>query len=100
METYFGRKATMQSMVDRYRQTVNEDCRIYSVNLSGYVQSQLRPRDKRTHLLSGSSEQLLDIIKGLEDGSHDLPTIEVLRTRYQKPERRNVSSLSADQRFE
>ncbi len=91
MEEYFGRRATMQSMVDRYRQTVNRDCFVYSVNLSGHGQSQLRPKDERTHLLSGWSEKLLDTIRDLEAGkteqsepSIEVPTIEVLRSRYQR----------------
>jgi hypothetical protein len=91
MEKYFGRRATMQSMVDRYRQTVNKDCFVYSVNLSGHGQSQLRPQEGRTHLLSGWSEKLLDVIRDLEAGrtgqaepSVEVPTIEVLRSRYQR----------------
>jgi hypothetical protein len=96
IEAYFGKKATMQSMVDRYRQAVNKDCFVYSVNLSGHGQSQLRPGDDRTHLLSGWSEKLLDMIRDLETGKTaedqapaavdqapvELPTIEVLRRRY------------------
>jgi hypothetical protein len=91
MEAYFGNKATMQSMVDRYRQAVNKDCFVYSVNLSGHGQSQLRPNDHRTHLLSGWSEKLLNTIRDLEAGkteqdqpSVEVPTIEVLRARYQR----------------
>lgn len=91
MEEYFGKRATMQSMVDRYRRTVNENCCVYSVNLSGHGQSQLRPNDERTHLLSGWSEKLLDMIRDLEAGktepsepSREIPTIEVLRSRYQR----------------
>lgn len=92
LEKYFGKKATMQSMVDRYRQAVNKDCFVYSVNLSGHGQSQLRPNDDRTHLLSGWSEKLLDIIRDIEAGVSDepekqveVPAIEVLRVRYQQP---------------
>ena len=69
LEKYFGRHATMQSMVDRYRQAVNRDCFVYSINLSGYGQSQLRPNDNRTHLLSGWSENLLKTIAEIEAGS-------------------------------
>ena len=90
LEKYFGKKATMQSMVDRYRQAVNKDCFVYSVNLSGHGQSQLRPNDDRTHLLSGWSEKLLDMMSDLEAGVSDepeqtveLPAIEVLRSVYQ-----------------
>ncbi len=91
LEKYFGKKATMQSMVDRYRQTVNPNCAVYSVNLSGYGQSQLRPGDNRTHLLSGWSEKLVDMIRDLEGGDSnesekvvEVPVIEVLRSRYRQ----------------
>ena len=91
LEKYFGKKATMQSMVDRYRQAVNKDCFVYSVNLNGHGQSQLRPNDERTHLLSGWSEKLLDLIRDIEAGvskeqeqAVEVPAIEVLRSRYQQ----------------
>lgn len=91
LEEYFGKKATMQSMVDRYRQAVNPNCWVYSVNLSGHGQSQLRPKDARTHLLSGWSEKLLNMIRELEAGKAEddgppveVPTIEVLRDRYRR----------------
>lgn len=92
MEEYFGKRATMQSMVDRYRQAVNPACFVYSVNLAGYGQSQLRPGDDRTHLLSGWSEKLLDMIRDLEAGRTpggegqpvEVPAIEVLRSRYRR----------------
>ena len=82
----------MQSMVDRYRQAVNQGCFVYSVNLSGHGQSQLRPHDDRTHLLSGWSEKLLDMIREIEAGRKEepdqgveVPAIEVLRSRYRRP---------------
>ncbi len=91
LEEYFGKKATMRSMVDRYRQAVNPDCWVYSVNLSGHGQSQLRPNDKRTHLLSGWSEKLLDLMRDIEAGKFEedgpkieVPAIEVLRDRYRR----------------
>ncbi|MEZ6043117.1 MAG: TROVE domain-containing protein [Planctomycetaceae bacterium] len=91
LEKYFGKKATMQSMVDRYRQAVSKDCYVYSVNLNGHGQSQLRPGDDRTHLLSGWSEKLLDMIRDIEscvdtstEQSVEVPTIEVLRSRYRQ----------------
>ena len=75
----------MQSMVDRYRQAVNKNYFVYSVNLNGHGQSQLRPGDDWTHLLSGWSEKLLDMIRDIEAGVSDepekaieVPAIEVL----------------------
>jgi hypothetical protein len=98
MEEYFGKGATVQMMVDRYREKVNPACRAYSVNLAGYGQSQLRPGDTRSHLLSGWSEKIVDLIRDLEAGplvltvDHQagtevaeplaVPVIEVLRERY------------------
>ncbi|HEY1191011.1 MAG TPA: TROVE domain-containing protein [Gemmata sp.] len=99
LETYFGKGATMQVMIDRYRDRVNPTCRAYSVNLSGHGQSQLRPGDTRTHLLSGWSDKIVDLIRGLETGEPvfmieegaparaeplPVPVIEVLRERYRR----------------
>lgn len=92
MDKYFGKGATIQSMVDKYRQAVNPACWVYSINLSGHGQSQLRPGDDRTHLLSGWSEKLLDMIRDLEAGrtpeengqAVEVPAIEVLRQRYRR----------------
>jgi hypothetical protein len=99
MEEYFGKGATMPVMVDRYREQVHAPCRAYSINLSGHGQSQLRPGDTRSHLLSGWSDKLVDLIRGLEgeavhtiDGATGtvtaeplaVPVIEVLRARYRR----------------
>jgi hypothetical protein len=88
MSQYFGRNATVQSMVDQYRQAVNPAAFVYSINLSGHGQSQLRPGDERTHLLSGWSEKVFDLMRDVEAGTagrpavNSVPTIEVLRARY------------------
>jgi alpha-beta hydrolase superfamily lysophospholipase len=70
---------------------VNADVSVYSINLSGHGQSQVRPGDQRTHLLSGWSERLFDLVRQLEDGQAEaeaeetpLPTIEILRQRYRR----------------
>ena len=75
-------------------------CRAYSVNLAGYGQSQLAPGDPRSHLLSGWSDKIVDLIRQLEagdtvftvDGSAGttaaeplaVPVIDVLRERYRR----------------
>jgi hypothetical protein len=90
MSPYFGAKATIQSMIDRYRREVNKDCRVYSINLAGYGQAQTRPTDEKSHILSGWSENIIRTINDLESGVQptqdgkavELPTIEVLRRRY------------------
>ncbi len=100
LETYFGKGATVQVMVDRYRAKVNPTCRAYSVNLAGYGQSQLAPGDARSHLLSGWSDKVVDLIRGLEAGGTvytvdepvgettaepvSVPVIEALRERYRR----------------
>jgi hypothetical protein len=89
MSPHFGRNATVQSMIDEYRRAVNPRAFVYSINLSGHGQSQLRPADDRTHMLSGWSEQLFRLVRDLEAsaantpaGLPELPTIEALRARY------------------
>jgi hypothetical protein len=100
MEQYFGKGATVQAMVDRYREKVSPSCRAYSVNLAGYGQSQLKPGDTRSHLLSGWSDKIVDLIRDLEAGGTvvtvdaaagtagaepvSVPVIEVLRERYRR----------------
>ncbi|HYH64758.1 MAG TPA: TROVE domain-containing protein [Urbifossiella sp.] len=100
LEKYFGKGATVQVMVERYRAKVNPTCRAYSVNLAGYGQSQLAPGDARSHLLSGWSDKVVDLIRGLEAGGTvhtvdeasgttvaepvSVPVIDVLRERYRR----------------
>lgn len=94
MSKHFGTKATVQSLVDVYREKVNPGVYVYSINLNGHAQSQFRPHGERTHLLSGWSEKLLNVISDLETGQPDttaprnevgnVPTIEVLRDRYRR----------------
>lgn len=100
LEEFFGKGATMQVMVERYRAQVNPTCRAYSVNLAGYGQSQLAPGDARSHLLSGWSDKIVDLIRGLESGEPvytvdepactvaaeplAVPVIELLRERYRR----------------
>jgi hypothetical protein len=87
MSQYFGRNATVQSMIDVYRRDVNPDVWVYSINLSGHEQGQLRPNGYRTHQLSGWSEKVFTLIRqteseGTQDANHAVPTIELLRERY------------------
>jgi hypothetical protein len=90
MAEYFGARATVQSMIDMYRQEVNDGIHVYSINLSGHGQSQLRPGEDRTRILSGWSEKVFDLMRRLESGVQEcndveaLPTIEVLRQRYRR----------------
>ena len=87
MSQYFGKEATIQSLIEKYRAEVNADVWVYSINLSGHGQSQLRSSG-RAHLLSGWSEKLFDLVGQLEGvpvaevEAKPLPAIEALRARY------------------
>jgi hypothetical protein len=91
-EQVFGKDASIQGLVDKYRRTVNPDCRVYSINLNGHGQAQTRPSDTKTQLLSGWSEKIFDIIRETEGVQQvqggeipvELPTIEVIRQRYKR----------------
>lgn len=111
MNKYFGKggeHATIQSMINRYRREVNNDCRVYSINLAGNGQAQTQPSDKKSRLLSGWSEQIFGLMRQIETGiaaevveaddnsnnneptptvtkeavPADVPTIDILRARY------------------
>jgi hypothetical protein len=100
MARTFGANATIQSMIDRYRRMVKSDAYVYSVSLHGYKQAQTRPDDKYNRLLSGWSENVFRLISDAEAGepttaqqvvseqgkkaTPSVPTIELLRARYQK----------------
>lgn len=88
-----GDKATIQSMIDRYRRSVNSNCWVHSIDLQGYGQAQLKPSSKKTQLLSGWSEQVFGLMRGAELGDEqaqqsqdsepvEVPTIELLRRDY------------------
>ena len=87
LSQHFGAGATVQSMIDVYHRAVNPAVWVYSVNLSGHQQSQLRPGGYHTHLLSGWSEKLLELVWQLENegeqGPHRMgPALDLLRERY------------------
>lgn len=94
MSQYFGKsgnRATVQSMIDLYRQKVNKDVQVYSVNLNGHAQSQLREGGDKSHLMSGWSEQIFSIMGDVEKQEQraaepvEIPTLAVLRDRYRRP---------------
>lgn len=87
MTTYFGKDATIQGMVERYRRIVNPNTSVYSINLAGYSQAQVK--GKNTHLLSGWSEQIFSMIRDLEIETPqqtpvEVPAMAVLKERYTK----------------
>jgi hypothetical protein len=89
LKKYLGSsKATVQSLLDLYRQRVNKEVKVYSINLAGYSQSQVRPHGEGTHLLSGWSEKLFGLIRELEGAGErqeaPVPAIEVLRAKYRR----------------
>jgi hypothetical protein len=80
-------------LIDQYRQQVNSNAYVYSINLAGYGQAQTRPGGKRNVLLSGWSEQIFSIVRDIETGEEaaqkpvekvEVPTLAVLRNRYRK----------------
>jgi hypothetical protein len=80
--------ATIQSLLDLYRLNINPDLKVYSINLAGYGQSQVRPGGEAIYLLSGWSEKLFGLIRDLEKGDErreaPIPQIELLRSRYRR----------------
>jgi hypothetical protein len=89
LKKYLGSlKATIQSLLDLYRLRVNMEVKVYSINLAGYGQSQVRPEDEGVHLLSGWSEKIFGLIRELEGAGErreaPVPAIEVLRARYRR----------------
>ena len=88
MKKYFGDKCTIQDMVDKYRKAVNKDCKVYSVNIGGYGQTQLNPKDKGTYIMSGWSEKIFNLIADAErvterEGNKEQnATITALRENY------------------
>jgi hypothetical protein len=85
---YFGKNATVQGLVDKYRREVNPNVQVYSINLNGGKQAQTR-LDANSHALSGWSENVFKIIADLESSAERderqpvaVPTLEVLRARY------------------
>ena len=89
LKKYLGHsRATVQSLLDLYRMNVNKAVKVYSVNLAGYAQSQVRPQGEDIHLLSGWSEKLVSLIRDLEATTEQqktpVPTIEVLRAKYRR----------------
>jgi len=89
LKKYLGSsRATVQSLIDLYRLRVNREVKVYSINLAGYGQSQVRPQGEGVHLLSGWSEKLFGLIRELEGPEGrpgiPIPAIEVLRARYRR----------------
>jgi len=104
MSKWFGKggeRATIQSMINRYRSTVNKDLWVHAINLNGTGTAQVDPKDKHCQILSGWSEQVFSLVRAAELGeavaaSNDnrktkgkkedvavaVPTIEILRERY------------------
>jgi hypothetical protein len=91
MNKFFGKdgdKATIQSMLQKYRLKVNKDVWVHSVDLAGHGQKQTKGVD-HVQTLSGWSEQVFSIMAAAEamteqkaQTGEPVPTIEILRERY------------------
>jgi len=89
-----GDKATIQSMIEKYRKKVNPNCWVHSIDLQGYGQAQIKSGSKKAQLLSGWSEQVFTLIRAVELGDEqvqqvqgepvEVPTIELLRKMYKR----------------
>jgi len=86
--------ASIQSLIDLYRRQVNNNLRVYSINLNGHAQAQTRD-DGKTHLMSGWSEKVISLIADLEAPvspnvntpsvtAPPVKTIDVLRQKYRR----------------
>ena len=53
----------------RYREAVNAEVYVHSINLAGYAQAQTAPEAPRTQLLSGWSENIFQLVRGFEGGT-------------------------------
>lgn len=74
----------LDEAVKLYRNKVNHDVFIHSIDLHGYGTAVVDPKDKKVQLLGGWSENIFKLIEsfeGVETGS-GIPTIEALRSKY------------------
>jgi hypothetical protein len=87
MSSKFGTNATIQGLLDKYKRHINPDVKVYSVNLAGYAQSQTRPTDATNTLISGWSENIINMINTCEAIKENIPvevpTVEALRLQFQ-----------------
>jgi hypothetical protein len=74
----------LDQALNEYRNRVNHDVFMHSIDLQSYGTSQLNPKDKKVQLIGGWSESVFNLIttfEGAEIGT-GIPTIEELRKRY------------------
>lgn len=80
-------KGGLQRAFDEYRRKVNKNCFLYSINLAGYEQAQVKPEGDNIVIMSGWSEQIISLMLAAENLEKEnktvaLPTIELLRSKY------------------
>lgn len=65
-----GFKRTCQSLVDKYRNTINKDLYVHAIDLMGYGTQQFI--GDKTNIIAGWSEKVLSFISLVEDGMDGL----------------------------
>lgn len=65
----YGISSSFAKAVENYRKWCGKTVRVYSVNMAGTEESQTKPSDKDSYLLSGFSEKLLKHISSIENAS-------------------------------
>jgi hypothetical protein len=63
---------TAQSLINKYRQTINDKVFIHSIDLCGYGTVQTNPNDKYNNYIAGWSDKVLSFITLFEKGMDNL----------------------------
>ncbi len=67
MEIYGG---SLQTEINKYRKDINPEFKVYVINLNGYGDCAVNPRDKHTYLISGWSDKIFQFINTHEEGTN------------------------------
>lgn len=73
MQAWMDRYVSPSAAYNDYKRKFNPDCKMYSIDLSGYGTLQLP--EKNTYCLAGFSEKIFDIMKYFEDDKDALLTV-------------------------
>ena len=75
----YGDPARLQKSIMTYRRTINQEFRVYSIDIQGYGTTQTPENDPKSLLVSGFSEKLLKYIPLFEsDGATAIKDIEAI----------------------
>jgi 60 kDa SS-A/Ro ribonucleoprotein len=62
----------LQSKINKYRQTINPNFKVYIINLNGYGDICVNPQDTHNILISGWSDKILNYINMHEQGTNKM----------------------------